>query len=447
MLENAYKRRIARDLPSWVAKGWISSDKADELLASVGGASLQSRLPAIVAMLGAVLLAFAAMTFVAANWQEIPKAGRLGILFGTLWASYGAAAWVNARGWSLLYQAAVVLGCAVFGASIMLIAQMYHIDRHYPDGVMVWGIGTLIAAAMTRSSATAVFGFGLIALWTGYETSEFNATVHWPFLAAWVPFTALAIVQRWNPAINAAAIALFIWIALTVMALTDANNWPVAAAGAILTLVSAAMLNGAIWSEVQHIAAGNQPSYGWSTQGLLVFMGLVFLLQIACVEDTPSSETIQMIAGGLTANPWMGLVAACAAVSGGTALLAISSVGFSRNDALILLAAIIGIALSSVILAPKLVFITAFALGYFALAIMFVNLGQRRHNNAAINIGFAAFAVETLYIYFETLGTLLDTALFFLLGGIVLVLLAILLERVRRRLIAPKPQPDAQVAA
>ena len=87
-----------------------------------------------------------------------------------------------------------------------------------------------------------------------------------------------------------------------------------------------------------------------------------------------------------------------------------------------------------------MILITAFALGYFALAIMVINMGQRRRHTAAINIGFAAFAVETLYIYFETLGTLLDTALFFLTGGIVLVVLAVLLESVRRRLVAPKRQ-------
>ena len=340
MLETAYKRRVARDLPSWVANGWVNAEKADELLASVGGPSLQNRLPAIVAMLGAVLLAFAAMTFVAANWQEIPKAGRLGILFGTLWACYGAAAWAHARGWSIFYQATIVLGCAVFGASIMLIAQMYHINRHYPDGIMVWGIGTLIAAAMTRTGATAVFGFGLIALWTGYETVEFDANVHWPFLVVWAPFSALAVIQRWNPAINAAAISLFIWIALSVTALADANNWPVPPVVAICALVAAIMLCGAVWSESHHIERGNQPSYGWSSQGLLVFMGLVFALQIACVEEGLTTRPGELFSSGLAANPWIGLVFACALISGATTPVCSQAQwlhpqrrpGFSRSD-------------------------------------------------------------------------------------------------------------------
>lgn len=447
MLEAVYKKRVARDLPSWVANGWVNADKADDLLASVDGASLQNRLPAIVAMLGTVLLACAAMTFVAANWQEIPKAGRLAILFGTLWACYGAAGWSHARGWSIFYQASIVLGCAVFGASIMLIAQMYHINRHYPDGIMVWGIGTLIAAALTRSGATAVLGFGLITLWTGYETFEFDAIIHWPFLVAWVPVSALAVARRWNPAINAAAISLFIWIAFTVEALAETYSWPVQPVFGIWTLVAAAMLCGAIWSEIHHIKMDNQPAYGWSSQGLFVFMGMVFALQVACIEDNVSTNPTEFISSGLSANPWIGLVLAFALISGITTVFATGRNGFTAKESLVFLAAIVGIALSSIIPAPQLIVLTVFALGYFALAIMVIKMGQRRRHTAAINIGFAAFAVETLYIYFETLGTLLDTALFFLTGGIVLVVLAILLERVRRRLVAPKLNPGTEAPA
>lgn len=447
MLDNVYKRRISRDLPTWVENGWVNADKAEDLLTSIGRANLHGRLPTIIAMLGAVLLAFAAMTFVAANWHGIPKAGRLGILFGTLWASYGAAAWVNVRGWSLFYEAAVVLGCAVFGASIMLIAQMYHIDRHYPDGVMVWGIGTLITAALTRSSAAAIFGFALIALWTGLETVHFNATAHWAFLAAWIPATAFALFRRWNPAINAAAIALFIWLAFTVTALADAHNWPDSVAVAILAMVAAAALGGAIRFEAQHLARGNQPSYSWSTQSMLVFMALVFLFQIVCVENNgvvqsfPSSTTNGM------ADAWIGLVAAFAVAGAVAIMLSISQEGLSLRDALIFLIAIFGIALSSVFFATKLAFIAAFALGYFALAIMFINLGQRRDHKAAINIGFTAFSIETLYIYFETLGTLLDTAVFFLAGGVGLVVLAVLLEQVRRRLVTRRSDRASEAPA
>lgn len=52
-----------------------------------------------------------------------------------------------------------------------------------------------------------------------------------------------------------------------------------------------------------------------------------------------------------------------------------------------------------------------------------------------MNAGFIAFGVEVLWLYFETLNTLLDTALFFALGGILLIVGAFVMERMRRRLV------------
>ncbi len=447
MLDSAYKRRVERDLPSWVANGWIDAEKSDALLASIKVKSLQSRLPGIIGMLGAVLLGFAAMTFVAANWHEIPKLGRVGILISALWASYVAAAWLKAKGWRMFFEAAVVLGCGIFGANIMLIAQMYHIDRHYPDGVMVWGAGTLIAAVLCRSSAAAVFGFGLLALWTGQEMLEFDVVGHWKFLWLWTPAAIVVFFFRWTSAINAAGVALFFWIALTVFCLADNHNWPAPALAAILALISVAFFMAAVRSEQYSEQAGKIPSFGLSSQFLLLFTGLVFLLQVAIVDDAHGDTRLALITGGLDDNPWIALVVGAALAAATAVVFLISRGGIGRIDALVLLAAITAIAVSPLVTALKLTFIVAFAVGIIALAIWLINLGQRRHHNTAINIGFLLFAAETLYIYFETLGTLLDTALFFLVGGAGLVALAFGLERVRRKLIGTPPDPTAEAPA
>ncbi len=447
MLDSAYKRRVGRDLPSWVENGWVDAEKADTLLASIKVRSLQSRLPGIIGMLGAILLAFAAMTFVAANWHDIPKLGRVGILIAALWASYAAAAWLKARGWSAFFEAAVALGCGIFGANIMLIAQMYHIDRHYPDGVMVWGAGTLIAAVLSRSTAAAIFGFGLLALWTGQETLEFDVIGHWKFLWLWTPAAIIVFFFRWTGAVNAAGIALFFWIAVTVFSLADEYNWPDPALLAILALMSVAFFMAAVRSEQYSEQSGRIPSFGLSSQCLLVFMGLVFLLQIVIVDDAHGDTRLAMITGGLEDNPWIALLIGAALAAAACVVFLISRGGIGRIDALILLAAIAAIAVSPLITALKLSFIIAFAVGIIALSIWLINLGQRRHHNAAINIGFLSFAAETLYVYFETLGTLLDTALFFLVGGAGLVVLAFGLERIRRKLIGTPPATSAEAQA
>ena len=50
-----------------------------------------------------------------------------------------------------------------------------------------------------------------------------------------------------------------------------------------------------------------------------------------------------------------------------------------------------------------------------------------------INLGFAAFGAEALFLYLETFGTLLDTAAFFAIGGILLIAGGFVWERLRRQ--------------
>src|SRR5690606_19372167 len=105
-----------------------------------------------LAVLGAVLIGFAAMSFVAANWQDMPRIARLGLLIAALWGSYGLAGGLLARGHAGFGHAAVLAGVGVFGASIMLISQMYHIDGNPPDAVLTWAAGALLAGILLSSN-------------------------------------------------------------------------------------------------------------------------------------------------------------------------------------------------------------------------------------------------------------------------------------------------------
>ena len=50
----------------------------------------------------------------------------------------------------------VSLGTMFFGAGIWLIAQVYHIDEHYPNGFLLWGLGALAMAWALRSIPQAI---------------------------------------------------------------------------------------------------------------------------------------------------------------------------------------------------------------------------------------------------------------------------------------------------
>ena len=201
----SYRRRLRRDVVRWREAGWVSEDGGRAILADADTRGMG--LAPALGMLGAVLIAFAAMSFVAANWEAMPKLLRLSLLTGALWGAYGAAGALFNRGQEALGHAAVVLACGLFGADIMLIAQMYHMEGNPPDAVLTWAAGSLVAGVALRSGPALALAMALVALWSGWE-AVLTQRVHWPFLIGWAAVAAGFALCRWRPGLHLAGLAL-----------------------------------------------------------------------------------------------------------------------------------------------------------------------------------------------------------------------------------------------
>jgi uncharacterized membrane protein len=70
-----YKSRLSEDLDRWIEQGLVAPESRQPILASVAEAR---RLDAGIALavMGAVLAGLAAIAFVAANWDAIPRLAR-----------------------------------------------------------------------------------------------------------------------------------------------------------------------------------------------------------------------------------------------------------------------------------------------------------------------------------------------------------------------------------
>ncbi len=144
-----------------------------------------------------MLIGFGAMSFVAAHWNEMPRLFRLAMIFGGLFGAYGIAGVLFERKHPTFAHAAVLAGVAIFGAGIMLIAQMFHIEGHPPDAVLTWALGALAAGVVLQSNPALALAMLLVCLWSGWETSDDAANVHWAFLLGWGAVTAAIAWQRW----------------------------------------------------------------------------------------------------------------------------------------------------------------------------------------------------------------------------------------------------------
>jgi uncharacterized membrane protein len=235
-----YRMRVERDLTRWQSAGWVSDAGAAAIRAELAARKPAVGAAGVLAILGAVLFGFAAMSFVAANWNDMSKLARLILLVGALWAFYGGAAWLFGRQLAAFANAAVLGGIAVYGASIMLIAQMYHMEGNPPDAVLLWALGALLAAVLLRSNVALAATFVLLAVWTVMERS-YNATPHWLFLMPWAAAAAVAAWLAWRPALHLAVLCLASWaVPLGYFVLNRHAHWVVAAIGVAAALAAIA---------------------------------------------------------------------------------------------------------------------------------------------------------------------------------------------------------------
>jgi uncharacterized membrane protein len=264
-----YRMRVERDLVRWQSSGWVSEPGAAAIRADLAARRPAFSAAAVLALLGAVLFGFAVMSFVAAHWSAMSKLARLLLLLATLWACYGAAAWLFARRLEAFAHAAVLGGIAVYGASIMLIAQMYHMDGNPADAVLLWAAGALLAALLLRSHPALAAAFVLFTAWTCMQRELDDP--HWAFLVAWLAAAGIAGWLAWRPGLHLAALSLAIWLVpLGYLVLGKHAHWLVAGIGVAVALLSAAAA-----AAIDRWTRASQPVFAYAVA--VAFIGLFML--------------------------------------------------------------------------------------------------------------------------------------------------------------------------
>ena len=351
-----YRARIQADLERWRQAGWVTADGARAIEGDLASRAGRFGLPQVLALLGGVLLCFAAMTFVASNWQAMSKLARLAVLGAGLWGSFGAAHAFFRRGQAGFGHTAVLVGTSVFGAAIMLISQMYHVDGHAPDAVLLWGFGAALAGVVLRSNPALVLAALLLGLWSLWESSLIHA-VHWAFLPAWAALTVASLaVTRWRPLYHLLALLLAGWV----------------------------FFLGIFWNGAAAFGVGADHAHFLVT----AIVGLVLAALIALARPWID----RVIAVGQTAS-------ACMLGSSFAGLWVLQFI--DRNHANVPLGVWFVLALAGLIAA--------------------IAYGLRADNRPVLWVSYAAFTIELVSIYFKTLGTLMNTSLFFLSSGLLVI--------------------------
>jgi uncharacterized membrane protein len=142
----------------------------------------RSRSVFVLMAAAATLVGLAALLLIGYNWDDLSRGTKLAIVLGTIGLTHAA-------GFSLRYkrnartlsETVFFLGCLFYGAGIWLVAQVFHINAHYPDGIWWWAVGVLPFALCLETRLLHALFVGLLALWAGQEVLNFGHLGGWLF--------------------------------------------------------------------------------------------------------------------------------------------------------------------------------------------------------------------------------------------------------------------------
>ena len=190
---------IRRAIRNWYADGDIDEATARRLLGRYG-AGLDDPSPSAVGPALAVaglFLGLALLLVVSANWEQLPRWLRLAGLMSltALLNGVGVARYLRFSAGAFW----LLLGGFAYGASVMLIGQMYHLGEHFPNGLLLWALGVLPLALLTRGRLLALQTLAVAVAWMVTE-NRYGMPWAMPLF-----LIAAAVVARYR---NSAALTL-----------------------------------------------------------------------------------------------------------------------------------------------------------------------------------------------------------------------------------------------
>jgi len=178
---------LADELGLWRGEGVLSDEQAARIL-DLYETQVQiadrKRSRAVFALMGvaAFLVGLATLLLIAYNWEGMPRSLKLVIIFGAIIGAHAGGFVLRYRRQArLLSEVVLFLACLFYGAGIWLVAQVFHLNAHYPDGLWWWALGVLPFALCLDTLLLHALLVALLAVWAGVEVLGFGHLGAWLF--------------------------------------------------------------------------------------------------------------------------------------------------------------------------------------------------------------------------------------------------------------------------
>lgn len=397
-----------KQIQAWLQSGTINQEQAAKMISDAAQTRKEEssgKFVTSIVSIGAVLFGIGAILLVALNWQGIPDFLKVVILLGSTFGSYylGYFFAYQSQNYPKAGAALIFLGALLFGTSIFLIAQIYNMNTSPRSTYVllgIWLVGVL----------PVVYGF----------LSETIA--------------ALASILFF----------VFIYLVFTTetRALSGASGYYGYARMVLDTLavgvVSSTMLFGI--GGFHYASEKLKPiARIYRLAGLQVSLLIIFLLGMKFpymfYDYGRGGEQTVQISGAATG--WvvtMGIIALLFSVANLFFGVVKTKIFFAENIAAILMLALSLLMFFSVGPGMDVLFRTLFTAAFAGILLMMLYIGYENMDMTIVNKAISWITLFIVVKYFEWFWSLFNPYLFFMVGGAILIMGGIALEKKRKEL-------------
>ena len=413
------KTILTNAVSDWHTRGLLDETTAANLLADTDTQGSSFSFQNILILLAVICLGFAAMTFVAANWDDMARLTRVAVVLGSMWVFWGASAFFQWRDQTWFAQVFTLGACAMFGAGIMLISQIYHIQGSAKDATWLWAMGTILAAAFTRSIPALALSIALLTTWSWLEPSMMswrNPEFQYSLIAYMAICAALAYWMHSRFCAHLVVLATALWAVPTGIALLDDGfaTFPSAVIGITFVLMSIMLFS----DRNTNWLRGFERAVVFYAIGVLGVMCFFWSAHPTGPKEPELDLTVTIAIG-------IGLTLVLASL----AFIAKRQNHLNSYD-IIVTAIFTALTFACMALGNgEPLFFMALLL---AATIWIIRMGWRIEYRPITVLGFISFGLMMLWIYFETIGTLLGTSVFYAVAGVLLLAGVFIIPRFTR---------------
>jgi uncharacterized membrane protein len=391
------RKMIEHEGRRWTEQGIITTAQYEQIVRLY---SHKSHAIGIVPFLGSILVGLGILSFMAANWKEIPDIVRLLIIMAALIGFYFSGEAYLKKGHEKLGIAMIGIGLVTFGAGIILIAQMFHLEAYDVTSWIVWGTTGIVLTYMYRSRYLYMISLLIFSITQFYSVSEFH---HFSYVSFAIMLIGLGI-YAWK-----LRSPLLVWlfsisfIAQAIMLIT-VSEWK------FLWVFVPIMLLYVLGDGIK------QRDLAPPLQSVSLIAAYTFdLFIILFAEEVHPTDIQAQAASFLT-------------ISG--VLLAVSMLLKIRSKR--------GISGAEWIVMPLLLYINTYTDVIYLLILFFFSLfvlwrGYAEGWRFKINLGTVLFLIITMTAYGKLAWSFMDKSFFFIIGGILLLILSWFLNRRRHQ--------------